>query len=217
MLNTILLPYSNFRRSVACYSDFTLYQTLRLILAHRRCLTNAVHRVGWRERDTWIAWSKWQKAYIHLGMMCAAEATSRRIPYDHNKAARLFHGEYGEHWTKPLWVNWDRLHSQHRAALLHTGRVEGVANRITVWEGLEEATIDTQVDTASEWFHNNISGNICACDARVIDEAHNILTDCNAPTYYTPNHYEQFNWSEQPTGCIEAYPPEPEIPWICEA
>ncbi len=212
MFSTILLPYPNFRKSVTCYSDSTLYQTLRLILECRRCLTASSQRLDWRQRDIWCAWSEWEQAYIRLGMMCIEEATSRGISYDQIKAERLLRDKRGKHWVKPPWVNWDRLHSQHRAALLHAGRVEGVGNRIIEWEKLGEAAVDVQVDTVNAWFCDEFSSGIYAGDTGIIDEAHLALTIRNAPTYYSPNHYAQFNWSEQATGRIEAYPPEPEIP-----
>lgn len=217
MLRTILLPYPSFRQSVACYSDNTLIQTLQKLFAFRGCLNKNLYDIRWNERDIWLFWSKWKQAYIRLAMMCTEEATSRNIPYDHEGATRLFRAKRGKHWRKPLWIGWNHLHSNHRAALLQFGEVERISRRIIKWEKLEGASRDVQDDCVFDWFEAEGFTGLYDGEETYIAETHSFLNVQGAPSLGDeyPNHYAQFNWTECPNGNITAIPPDPEDSWIC--
>lgn len=216
MISTILLPYPNFRKSVACYSNSVLIQTIQLILANRQC--HGIHRssVGNGQREVWLFWSNWKQAFIRLGMMCAEEAKMRGIPYDHVEATRLFRAKRNKHWRKPLWAGWEPLHSSHRGALLQIGEVERICSRIIKLNKVENKSAKIKIDIVNNWLYDQGFDGLSEGDGSYTTEVHNFLDTQGAPPLGDeyPNHYAQFNWVEEPCGHTLIWPPNPESSWM---
>lgn len=212
MLRTILIPYTNFRKSVACYNDNVLTQTIDLMTRQYRCLSFSRYDVSYRNRDIWCAWSAHPQAYIYLLAMCIDEAIMRRIKYSEKKVDAVLKNKEDGPWKKPLWVGWEPLHSSYRAALLMIGEIERIAMRIILWERLENAEPHVIEDCVNCWFMDNGFSNIYGMYAEDLDIANNALDEDGAPQLQAdqfPNHYAQFGWDEEPRGEINIFPPEP--------
>ena len=212
MTRVILLPFPSFRKSVACYSDYTLLQTMRFILENQRRMEE-----GGPRRLVFLFWNKHKQAYIHLGMMCADELKLRDLPYDCEKADHLFQKVENGHWKKPLWVGWDRLHASHRAALLQIGEVELVITRYIKWKKLERYTIQKQVDLTNEWFADEGFHRLTDGGERYIIDVNHILDIQGAPPLPDEcrNPYACWNWSEKPCGRLDVTPPDSSS-WLVE-
>jgi hypothetical protein len=220
-MQMIFLPYPSFRRSVACYSDDVVVKTLTIVLDNYQLLNeNPCNQyMRWQSRNFYVFWHNQKQALIRFGMMLAEESKMRGLSYNRRKAASFFRAKRGKHWKKPLWVGWERLHSNHRAALLQIGEVERLAYRIIKWEKLENASEAIQDDCITTWFMEQGFSEIYQSGENYIIRVHEILDEQGAPPLEEgefPNHYLQFNWAEQPNGEIKAWPPDPEESWYAD-
>lgn len=214
MIRVILLPFPSFRKSVACYSNYTLTQTMQFILRHQKSMGSDSY---YRQRHVYLFWHKYKQAYIRLGMMCADELKLRDLSYDHEKASRFFQEVKEGHWRKPLWVGWDRLHASHRAALLQIGEVELIITRYIKWKHLGRYTIQRQLDLVCEWFDDEGFHGIADGNEVYTTDVNRILDAQGAPPLPDECHnpYTCWNWSEKPYGRLDVTPPNPNS-WLVE-
>lgn len=201
MLRVIYLPYTNFRQSVACYSDNVLLGTFQNLARNFHYLDRSRRDINYNATPVWESWSGYKQAYIRLALMCEDELKERYIKYDESLLNDLIIGIEGKHWTKPIWVGWDRLHTSHKAGLMLIGEVERLGVRIIRLNNLEKASPSTQEDVVNEWFYANGFDNLYQRDMNYVREANDLLTDDGAPLADDiPNHYAQFYWDVEPNG-----------------
>lgn len=199
MLITPLLPYPNFRRSVACYSDAMLEDTLRFIVANRGIFSMRSTNLHWEQQDLMKFWRGRGQAFIRLGLMCAEEAKQRGVNDLEGETPRLTRLKKGKYWLKPMWVGWDRMHADHRGTLLQHGETARVLYRVA-----------KRHSGAKDFLYRN---GWCELESRrgyYITDVNNFLDTEGFPVLGVnecPNHYAQFNWAEEPNGESDVWPP----------
>jgi hypothetical protein len=196
MLRQLYLPYSNFRRSVACYSNSLLLETLKTFRQSRRMVQA---RVDYDIPDEfyyiWREWAGHYQAFSRLAVMCYEEGLSRSLPVSRTRM-RAAKDQISGSWTKPHWVGWAERHARHRANLRVIGAGENLGLRICVWRKWELDARLEGVRRCIKRYYPQL--HWYSLDVGSIFNLHSILDELNAPRYYG-NHYEQFEWSEEPT------------------
>lgn len=199
MLVTPLLPYPNFRQSVACYSDALLEETFKLVVANRCMFDLKSSELHWEQQDMIRFWKGRKQAFIRIGLMCADEAKQRGVGDSEGGVRRLAVHKKGKHWPKPLWAGWERLHTDHRAVLLHRGEVARAHCRVSKRNGHPK-----------NWLYRNGWNNLDNRPGYHLADLNRFLDDEGfAPLEAgeCPNHYRQFNWAEEPNGEFQVWPP----------
>ena len=204
-----LLPYPSFRQSVACYSDPLLLATLAFM--GEKCRTFRVRDVdlSWEQQDLLRFWKGHEQAFIRFGLMCVGEAKQRDIDCSRDLVSSLTRFKEGKHWQKPLWTGWGRFHSDHRASLLHLGEVERIYTRIQ--KHRDEIDDLPPASSPRDWLYMRGFIGLAQGNANYITNVARFLADEGVPPLADdecPNHYAQFNWSEEPDGEQGAWPPE---------
>ena len=202
MLITPLLPYPNFRRSVACYSDDMLKATFQLIVANRGMFSLRSCNLRWEQQDMMRFWRERGQAFIRLGLMCAEESKQREIGFPSSGVRRLTVLKKGKYWLKPLWVGWERLHADHRSILLQYEEVARVRHRI--------AQRGRGMGTPQDWMSRQGWNDLEGRGGHFIGDVNHFLdTEGFAPLEDNdhPNHYTQFNWAEAHDGEHQVWPP----------
>lgn len=199
MLVTPLLPYPNFRRSVACYSTVMLMETLRLIRVNRAMFDLKSVELGWQQQDMFRFWKDRKQAFIRIGLMCAEEAGQRGLSVSASTVRQLTVHKKGKHWLKPMWAGWERLHAGHRAVLLHHGEVARIYYRVGRRESRPKDWLYTQgwsdLNNRPGYYITDLNRFLDTEGLPPLEEG-----DC-------PNHYAQFNWAEEPNGEHQVWPP----------
>lgn len=199
MLITPLLPYPNFRRSVACYSDDMLEMTFRLVVANRDMFSSKGRNLHWEQQDMMRFWQRREQGFIRLGLMCAEEAKQRGLWDDAYGVQQLTVVKKGKHWLKPVWAGWECLHADHRAILLQHEEVARILHRIA-----------KQSSTPKEWLYGHGWSDLETQRGRYITDVNRFLDAEGFPPLEDddhPNHYAQFNWAEEPNGEHKVWPP----------
>jgi hypothetical protein len=198
MLITPLLPYPNFRQSVACYSDGMLEITFQLIVVNCCVFGIKDRNLNWNQRDMMHLWKGRKQAFIRLGLMCAEEAEQRGVDPGLGKQ-ELEAKKKDKYWLKPMWAGWERLHSEHRAVLLQHEETVRIQHRIA-----------QRISGPENWLHEQGWSNLeSRCGRDIIDVNRFLDIQGFAPLEGEdcPNHYAQFNWAEEPNGKCRVCPP----------
>jgi hypothetical protein len=208
MLRTILIPYRNFRRCVACYDDYTLLDTIEYVARLANTISNGRHPNSWRDEGAVECWGSHPKAFVQIGLMCLDEALLRKITVLPDTVEKIVReGQDDEKWEKPLWVEWDRLRSDHRASLVQRGLANRASRRIFRQLGLENNPL--RVKKRDEWLCDHDFPPLQDGSYRTIDELHRFMDERDMAELGDdefPNHYDQFNWSERGEGSIGCWP-----------
>ena len=202
-----LLPYPSFRQSVACYSDPTLVAMLASM--GEKCRTFRVRDMdlSWEQRELLRFWKDHEQAFIRFGLMCVEEAGQRDTGCSQDMVAALNRFKEGKRWPKPLWVGWGRFHSDHRASLLQWGEVERIYARV---QKLLDDTCDG-VSSPRDWLAMRGYSGLAQGGTGYNTDIRRFLDAEGVPPLIVgecPNHYAQFNWSEEPDGEHRAWPPD---------
>ena len=203
-----LLPYPSFRQSVACYSDPTLVATLSLMEEKCRTFRLRDADLSYEQRDLLRFWKGHEQAFIRFGLMCVEEAKQREIDYSRDMVVALNRLKEGKHWQKPLWAGWERFHSDHRAILLQLGEVECIYTRILKYHERQYPGTDL---SAHKWLSMRGYEGLAQGGTSYNTDIQRYLDDEGIPALADdecPNHYAQFNWSEEPDGEQRTWPPE---------
>ena len=199
-----LLPYPSFRQSVACYSDPTLVATLSLMEEKCRTFRLRDMDLSYEQRDLLRFWKGHEQAFIRFGLMCVEEAKQREIDSSRDMVAALTRFKEGKHWQKPLWVGWERLHSDQRATLLQLGEAERIYAR------LQKHHTELGFSPLA-WLSMRGYGGLTQGEVGYTTDVRRYLDNEGIPSLADdecPNHYAQFNWSEEPDGEQKTWPPE---------
>jgi hypothetical protein len=211
MLRQLYLPYSNFRLSVACYSDPILLETLKTIHNSRAYVQQqTTHNMPENAYYIWQEWHRHYQAFARLAVFCYEEGLERGLPVSHTRMDTA-KSEVGGDWTKPHWVGWETRHARHRANLLNIGAGENLARRICTWKFWEPDVRSDRVCRYIQRYFRYDQWHTCKMEH--INIMHNDLTDQRAPEHYG-NHYWQFGWTEEPTHEYLAVPDSSEY-MIC--
>jgi hypothetical protein len=174
-----------------------------------KCRTFRTREVdlNWEQRDLLRFWKDREQAFIRFGLMCVDEAKQREISCSQDMVSGLTRRKEGKHWQKPLWAGWGRFHSDHRAILLQLGEVEHIYARVL------KHLADTGEVYASprDWLTTRGFSGLAQSNAIYTSDAQQYLDDEGIPPLADdecPNHYTQFNWSEEPDGEQRTSPPE---------
>lgn len=214
----ILLPYASFSRSVACYSNSTLLQTLSAITQKYRAVKSGrVQR--YCDEEMVFMWTNNITAFETIGKICIDEADSRkltdeRIDHGRNRFSDL---KIIKPWKKPMWIGWPQLCKQHRGALLQEGEAELLYLRILRYSGLEHAAAWKQENCIETWITTTGFTDIETYNYSHMQRVVRFLAAEAVPelTSEDVNHYIQFNWDERPNGLINAWPPNHERDFLC--
>jgi len=153
-------------------------------------------RVPWEHRYIWNAWHDWQQAYFHFALLCFDEAAARGIVYSQNIRTRIAQKKQEGRWRKPLWVGWDALHTEYRANLQFQGLCETAIKRLCAHIGCPQGVLSHGVE---EWLEAHHLPPYFQIDQWRLLEIDRALNNENAPNPKWPNHYDQFDWSEEAT------------------
>jgi hypothetical protein len=180
-----------------------------LVFMDEKCRTFRVRDMdlSWEQRDLLRFWKDHEQAFIRFGLMCVEEAKQREIRCSEDMVSALTRFKEGKHWQKPLWAGWERLHSDHRAILLQLGEVERIYTRV-----LKHLADTGEVYASShDWLARRGFSGLAQSNAIYTSDAQQYLDEEGIPPLADdecPNHYAQFNWSEEPDGEQGVWPPE---------
>jgi hypothetical protein len=163
--------------------------------------------LSWGQKELLRFWKDREQAFIRFGLMCIEEAEQRKVDYSRDLVSALTRFKEGKHWQKPLWAGWRRFHSDHREILLQLGEVERIY--IRVQRHLGEACEDIVDAGPANWFSMRGFNDLAQGGAAHNTDARRYLDDEGIPSLADdecPNHYAQFNWSEEPDGEQRVYP-----------
>jgi hypothetical protein len=200
MIHEILVPYPNFRKSIACYSNSQLLNTLQSVSAVCICIDKEDrYDIHWTVLEQWRMWYNWKQAFIHFGLMCFEEAKMRKLNFDRQIAWNLLHEMKKKgRWYKPYWIGWEQLHDEHRALLMHYGECERFAARFIVWKNHGKIrNIETQTKIINRWLINKGFPKLFQLDRHTLEEAERFLNEQNAPHLERdkyPNPYINLGW-----------------------
>jgi hypothetical protein len=152
-------------------------------------------------------WKDREQAFIRFGLMCVEEAKQREIDCSEDMVSALNRSKEGKHWQKPLWVGWGRFHSDHRAILLQLGEVDGIHARLLKYL----ADVGEVYASPHDWLAMRGYSGLAQGGVGYNTDVRRYLDDEGIPPLADdecPNHYAQFNWSEEPDGEQRTWPPE---------
>lgn len=189
------LPLSSFYWTANCLDK----QRLNKQIVECQQIINCLNDGGaWQNHPAVRMWELYQPALVLYAEACVTVwATRRGGSWEHRSWLSICERVPPE-WlhTQPKMPDWlgdERLHSSHRSRLLHKGNLDRLAKRARLF--VEGGTKEIE-----KWIKNHLelSRKTAIRDLSVAqsDQLHQYLDELGITDY--DNHYEQFNWTEQP-------------------